>query len=138
MPWNAVMMPTTVPSSPTNGAAFLLELVFLQSGEDDLGEVAVTEVLRGGDGDRVLQPPLFEMLGDLRGIELRLLPGLRERVDALNGDAKRDHGHDDQDDADGLGHGAHGSPHFNNIHSPILRSGTPELVKPVSNRATAA
>ena len=120
MPWNAVMTPTTVPSSPTNGAvepmvasaddallevgrgerrralngaahgvhqvfaaqtaaALLLELIFLQSGEHDLGQVAVAVVLRGGERDRVLQPAVLQVLGHLRGVQLRLIARLRDR-----------------------------------------------------------
>ena len=107
MPWNALMTPTTVPSSPTNGAvepivaiaddallqvgrrerrralngaadgveqvlaahaaaALLLELVFLQTGEHDLCEVAVPVVLGRGEGDRVLQSALLQVLRHLR------------------------------------------------------------------------
>src|SRR4030095_14006402 len=84
--------------------------------------MAVAVVLRGGNSDRVLQPPFLEVLRHLRRVELRLLARLRERVDALDGDAKRDHRHDHQNDADGFRHGSHLSPHFDYVHSPILRN----------------
>ena len=163
MPWNAVMMPTTVPSSPTNGAVdpivasaghallqvvrrqrrgaldraahgvdevlaaqvrarFLLELIFLQTGEDDLRQMAVAVILRGGHRNRVLQPPVLQVLRHLRRVLLGLLAGLVERVDALDRDAERPHGHDDQDDSDGLRHPSHLVPHVNKIHSAFHRN----------------
>ena len=119
MPWNALMTPTTVPSSPTKGAvepmvaraampffrsvggqrrralnrpadgvhqvfagqlaaALLLELVLLQSGQHHLREVAVAEVLGLRNSNRILEAAVLEVLGDLRGIEFRLVAGLRE------------------------------------------------------------
>ena len=63
-------------------AALLLELVFLQSGEDDLGEMAVAVVLRGGERDGVLQAAFLEVLGHLRREQLRLVPRLREGEDS--------------------------------------------------------
>ena len=103
-------------------AALLLELVFLQAGEDDLGQMAVAVVLGGRDRDGVLQTAFLEVLGHLRRVQLRLLARLRKRVDALDRHAERDHRHDDQDDADALGHPPHLVPHLNQIHSPLLRN----------------
>ena len=75
-------------------AALLLELIFLQPGEHDLGEVAVAVVLRGRQRDRVLQASFLQVLGDLRRVELRLVARLREGEDALDRDAERPHRHD--------------------------------------------
>jgi len=94
-------------------AGFLLELIFLQTREDDLGEVAIAVVLRGRNRDCVLEAAFLEVLGNLRRIELRLLPRLRERVDPFNRDTEGDHRHDDQDHADALGNRPHRSPHLN-------------------------
>src|SRR5574339_359187 len=73
MPTNALITPMTVPSSPTNGA-----------GEHDLGEMAVTEVLRPGQRDCLLEAAVLEVLRHLRRIELRLLARLVVGVEALN------------------------------------------------------
>ena len=103
------------------GAALLLELVFLQAGEHDLRQVAVAVVLGGRDRDRVLEAAFLQVLGHLRSVELGLLARLRERVDTLYRHAERDHRHEDQDDADALGHDPISSPHLQQIHSPLLQ-----------------
>src|SRR4029453_18714540 len=64
-------------------AAFLLELIFLQTREHDFREVAVAIVLRGGQRDCVLEAAFLEVLGHLRRVQLRLVARLREGEDAL-------------------------------------------------------
>ena len=73
--------------TPEVGAAFLLELVFLQAREHDLRQVAVAYGLR--QRDRFLQAAFLEVLGHQRCIHLRLLGRLVERVDALNRNTHR-------------------------------------------------
>src|SRR4029453_16173682 len=72
-------------------AGFLLELILLQAREDHFGQVAVAVVLGGRDRNRVLQAAFLQVLGHLRRVELRLLAGLRERINPLDRDAAGDH-----------------------------------------------
>src|SRR5215218_5393615 len=120
-------------------ARVLLELEFLETGQHDLGEVAVPEVLGRRERNRVLEAAVLQVLGYLRSVELRLLSGLRERVDTLNGHAERPHRHDEQDAGHGLSDPRQLAPHLNEIdtafaHRPILRS---ELSNPARVWVTA-
>jgi hypothetical protein len=106
-------------------AGFLLELVFLHAGKNDLRQMAVAVVLRRGDGDGILEPAILQVLGDLRRVQLGLLARLRERVNTLDGHSEGNHRHDDENDRDHFRDPSHRCPHLHQIHSthsPILRS----------------
>ena len=88
-------------------AAFLLELIFLQAGEHDLREMAITEVLRRRKGHGVLQAAFLDVLGYLRRIQLGLITRLLIREEPLDPHADRPHRHDNQDYGHTLGHDSH-------------------------------
>src|SRR5687768_2884044 len=117
-------------------ARVVLELVFLQPGEHDLREMAVLELLRLRDRQRVLQPAFLEVLGNLRGVEFRLFPRLIERVIPLNRHAERNHRHTDEDEGHGSRHEPHLFPHVPKIELSTthccLRSAT-ELLTDQTN-----
>src|SRR5688500_10879956 len=85
--------------------------------------MAVAVILGGRDGNGVLEAALFEVLGHLRCVQLRLLARLGERINALDGHAERNHRHDDQNHANGLRDPAHLLPHMHQVHCatpPVL------------------
>src|SRR4029450_1953665 len=85
----------------------LLVLPFLQSDDQDLGQVGVLHggAVRGVDG--LLDLPLLQEPGDLGGVLAGLLGGLGVGVVPLDHDANRVNGHEREDDHDAPGDPAH-------------------------------
>src|SRR5437867_3071911 len=105
-------MATTRPSAVSTSASAM------PAGEHDLGEVAVTVVLGGGQRNRVLEAAFLEVLRHLRGVHLRLIARLREGENPLDGDAERPHRHEKEHEGHGLGHESHLLPHCHYVHGP--------------------
>ena len=87
------------------------------AGQHHLGEVAVAVVLGARQGDGFLQAVVLEVLGHLRGVELRLLPRLGVGVDALEGHANRPERHDEEHDGDRHGDAGHVLGDFDEVQT---------------------
>src|SRR6266540_3928867 len=86
---------------------FLLVLPFLQSDDQDLGQVGVLHGRAVRSVDRLLDLPLFQEAGDLGRVLAGLLGGLGVGVVPLDHDANRVDGHERKDDHDAPGDPAH-------------------------------
>jgi hypothetical protein len=85
----------------------LLVLPFLQSDDQDLGQVGVLHGRPVGGVDGLLDLPLLQEPGNLGGVLAGLLGGLGVGVVPLDHDANRVNGHERKDDHDAPGDPAH-------------------------------